>query len=111
MKHFPDCLSRLRPKQMLLSTLLVITLLFASALPAMAAKSMPSKGIEQLDEITQRSESIADTPAMSINPIDKPPEGGINEVQGTADSDKMIRSKNTELPVVKQAKKALKKMR
>ena len=44
-----------------------------------------------------------------MNPIEKPAEGGLNEVQGTADRDKMYRSKDTKLPVVKQVEEALKK--
>ncbi len=108
MRHFSAFLSRLLPMQMLLSTLLFITLFFTSALPAMATSNAPDKGAVQLDEITQRSEEVADSTAMSINPLDKPAEGGLNEVQGNADRDKMIRSNDTELPVVKQVKKALK---
>jgi hypothetical protein len=109
MKQFSTFLSHLLPMRMLLSALLFITLFFASALPSMAARSAPDEGMVQLDEITQRSEAAADTPAMSLNPIDEPTEGGPNEVQGTADRDKMIRSKDTKLPVVKQAEKTLKK--
>ena len=109
MRHFSTFLSHLLSMRALLSVLLFITLFFTSALPAMAARSAPNEGTVQLDEITQKSEDTAVTPAMSINPLDKPPEGGINEVQGEADRDKMINSKNTKLPVVKQVEKVLKK--
>jgi Tfp pilus assembly protein FimT len=93
---------------MLLSALLLITIFFTIALPAMASQSALDKGTVQLDEITQKTEAAAKTPAMSLNPIDKTAEAGPNEIQGKADRNKMIRSKDTELPVIKQAKKTLK---
>lgn len=71
---FSAFLFRLFSMRMLLSVLLFITLFFTSALPAMAARSAPSEGTVQLDEITQRSEDTAATPAKSINPLDKPAE-------------------------------------
>lgn len=109
MRHFFTFLSRLLPLRMLLSALLLVTLFFTTALPAMASKSALDKGIVQLDEITQKTEAAAKTSPMSLNPIDKAAEPGPNEIQGQGDRDKMISSKNTELPVVKDAKKALKK--
>jgi len=109
MRQFLAFLSRLFPLQMLLSALLLVTLFFASALPALAAKSAPDEGTVQLDEITQKTEDAAKTPAMSLNPIDESAEGGPNEIQGKADRDKMIQSKDTELPVIKEAKKVLQK--
>lgn len=107
MRHFSAFLSRLLPMQMLLSTLLVITLFFTSALPAMAAQNTSDKGEAQLDKITQRTEDAAVTPAMLLNPIDKDTKEGPNEIQGTADRDKMISSDDTELPVIKQVREAL----
>ena len=109
MKHFLAFLSHLLPIRMLLSTLLLITLFFTSALPAMAARITPNEGTVQLDEITQASKDTAATPSALINPLDQSAEGGINEVQGNADRDKMLHSEDTELPVVSQIKKALKK--
>lgn len=109
MRHFLAFLSRLVPIQILLSTLLLITLFFGTVLPAIASQSALDKGTVQLDEITQKTEAAAKTPAMSLNPIDETAEAGPNEIQGKADRKKMIRSKDTELPVVKEVKKALKK--
>lgn len=109
MKHISDFFSHLRPVRVLFSMLLFVVIAFTTALPAFAAKSMPNEGTVQLDEITQKSEATADTPAMEINPLDKPPEGGLNEVQGTADRDKMYSSRDTKPPVIKQIEKAMKK--
>lgn len=107
MKYFLAFLSRLFPIQMLLSALLFITLFFSSVLPAMAAKSAPDSGVVQLDKITEKTEAAAKTPAMSLNPIDQPTPEGPNEIQGKADRNKMVRSDETELPVIKQVKEAL----
>ena len=94
MKRILDLLSRLNPLRILLSFSLLAMLILSSASPALAARS---------------NEETADTPAELMNPIEKPAEGGLNEVQGTADRDKMYRSKDTKLPVVKQVEEALKK--
>lgn len=109
MKFLSDLISSLRPVRVLLSTLLFVAIALTTAFPAFAAKSMPNEGTVQLDEITQKSEATADTPAMEMNPPEKPPEGGPNEVQGTADRDKMFSDRETKLPVVKQIEKAMKK--
>ena len=102
-------LSRLLSLQVLLSVLLCLTLFFTSTLPAMAAKSAPDKGVVQLDEITEKTEEATKLPPESINSIDKPAAGGPNEIQEQADRDKMKRSTDTELPVIKEIKKALDK--
>jgi hypothetical protein len=109
MKYLSDLVSYLRPVRLLFATILFVAIILTTAFPAVAAKSMPNEGTVQLDEITRKSEATADTPAMEMNPIEKPPEGGLNEVQGTADRDKMFSSRETKLPVVKQMEKAMKK--
>lgn len=109
MKNLSEFFVPLRPVRMLVAVLLVVALTLTIALPAFAAKSKPNEGTVQLDEITRRSEATADTPAMEMNPPDKSPEGGLNEVQGTADRDKMFSDRETKLPVMKQIQKTLQK--
>ncbi|WP_035984338.1 hypothetical protein [Leptolyngbya sp. KIOST-1] len=113
MKYISDWFSHLRPARILASALIFVAIALTLAFPAFAAQSLSGEGSNngtvQLDEITQKSEATADTPAMEMNPLDKPAEGGINEVQGTADRDKMFSDRETKLPVVKQIEKALKK--
>lgn len=109
MKRISNFFPRLHPLRILLSISLLVMLSFSSASPALAARNNSDQGTVQLDQITQKSEETADTPAQLMNPIEKPAEGGLNEVQGTADRDKMYRSKDTKLPVVKQVEEALKK--
>jgi hypothetical protein len=109
MKYLSTLLSHLRPMQMLLSILLLATLFFSSGFPALAGKSSPTKGTVQLDKIEQKTQKAVDSPPMSLQTIQERSEGGLNEVQGHADRNKMIRSNDTELPMVKQAEKALQK--
>ena len=111
MKNFSMLFSHLRPVRVLLSVVLSIILIFSSSVPALAAKSSsPTKGTVQLDKIEQKTQEAIDSPTTSLKEIEKKGEGGINEIQGRADHGKMIRSKGTELPIVKQTEKALNKM-
>lgn len=109
MNYLSDLVSHLRPMRVLFSALLLVAIAFTTAFPAFAAKSNPNEGVVQLDEITEKSKDTANTPAMEMNPINKPDEGGLNEVQGTGDREKMYSSDDTQLPVIKQIEKAMKK--
>ena len=111
MKYLARLFSHLRPVRVLLSIFFSIILIFSSSVPALAAKtSSLSKGTVQLDKIEQKTQEAIDSPTTSLKEIEKKGDGGINEIQGRADSNKMIRSKGTELPVVKQTEKSLNKM-
>jgi len=111
MKYLARLFSQLRPVRVLLSIVFSILLIFSSSFPALAAKSSPlTKGTVQLDKIEQKTQEAIDSPTTSLKEIEKKGDGGINEIQGTADREKMIRSKGTELPIVKQTEKALDKM-
>ena len=111
MKYLARLFSHLRPLRVLLSIFFSVILIFSSSFPALAAKtSSLTKGTVQLDKIEQKTQEAIDSPTTSLKEIEKKGEGGINEIQGRADRDKMIRSKGTELPIVKQTEKALDKM-
>jgi len=111
MKYLSIMFSHLRPIHVLFSIVLSIILIFSNSGLALAAKSSSlTKGTVQLDKIEQKTQEAIDSPTTSLKEIEKKGEGGINEIQGTADRDKMIRSKGTELPIVKQTEKALDKM-
>ncbi|MBW4551408.1 MAG: hypothetical protein KME35_09905 [Aphanocapsa sp. GSE-SYN-MK-11-07L] len=94
----------LRPVRFLLAALVSI-LLFST--PAYAAKSNPTKGTVQLDEITAESEKTAESPPMSLEEVTKRSNEGLNEVQGAADKSKMKRSDSSRPAVVGEVKKAL----
>jgi hypothetical protein len=133
MKYISALLSYVRPRQLLLSMVLSTVLFFASGCTAKAvenssakgmvqlddaprgfppaAKSATTKGTVQLDKIEQKAEEALDSPANSLKTIEERSQGALNEVQGgAADRNKMSRSNDPKLPVVKQAEKALNKM-
>jgi predicted phage tail protein len=81
---------------------------FANIAPAIAADN--SQGMEQLPNIQTKADN-----AVKSSPYDSNPEytshdqsnQGLNEIQGTADFDKMKRTSNEDLPpIVNQAEKA-----
>ena len=112
MKYLSALLSNIRPVRVLMSIVLSAVLVFASSLPALAGKSEPTKGVEQLTEIDKKSKEALDNPAMSLDSIEKRSQGALNEVQpDAADRDKMYRSNDTKLPVVKQAEQAIDKLK
>lgn len=111
MKYISALFAHFRPVAMLLSTLLVTVLFFSSGFSALAAKSMPTKGTVQLNKIEAKTQEAIDSPAMTAGEIAERAKGGLNEIQGSADKNKMYRSNDEELPVIKQAEKAIQKMK
>jgi hypothetical protein len=111
MKNLTKFFSHLRPVRVLLSIFFSVILIFSSSFPALAAKSSSlTKGTVKLDKIEQKTQEAIDSPTTSLKEIEKKGKGGINEIQGSADREKMISSKSTELPIVKQTEKALDKI-
>jgi ABC-type uncharacterized transport system auxiliary subunit len=130
MKYISALLSHLRPARILLSALLSAVLIFGSGCSNSAPtkeitqienikrgfppseKSPVTKGTVQLNEIEKKAEKAIDSPANSLETIVERSKGSLNEVQsGAADSNKMITSNDTKLPVVKQAEKAIENMK
>jgi ABC-type uncharacterized transport system auxiliary subunit len=125
MKYISALQSYLSPVKVLLSVLLSAVLLFSSGcsdsvaakdsnsmMSSTPGKSSLSKGTVQLNEIEKKAEKAIDSPANSIETIVERSKGSLNEVQsGAADSKKMITSRDTKLPVVEQAEKAIKNMK
>lgn len=103
--------SHLRPMRMVLSALLAAVLFLTSGFPALAAKSALTKGTVQLDKIEQKTQEAIDKPAQSLKTITERAQEGLNEVQGNADYGKMKNSNDSTLPVVKQAEKAMQKIK
>ncbi len=134
MKYISALLSYLRPVQLIMPILLSTVLFFASGCTTEAAKTAPvkgmvklentnnrlqsgvkssaTKGTVQLDEIEKKAEEAIDSPANSLKTIEERSKGALNEVQGdAADHDKMNRSNDRKLPIVKQTEKALNKIK
>lgn len=69
--------------------------LVSNLLPAQAAGSSTTSGEANLKGIQERTENIKRPTAPSMNEvIEKTKGGGLNEVQGTADREKMISPEN-----------------
>jgi septal ring factor EnvC (AmiA/AmiB activator) len=120
MNYLSALLSRLNPAKILLPVLLSAILLFSSGCSdnaktkdtASSVKSSLAKGTVQLNEIEKKAEKAIDSPANSLETIVERSKGSLNEVQsGAADSNKMITSSDTKLPVVKQVEKAINNMK
>jgi hypothetical protein len=87
-------------------------ILFLTALapnPAFAATSSPKEGTVQLDEITAASEDVAKAP-ISSKEVQNRSEAGLNEVQGAADADKMIKASKPDQSGSAMAKEFTKKI-
>ncbi len=89
---------------------------FGNVVPAIAAQSDPNKIIDNLTmpNIQKKAEGVANGSPYDTNPeytSGDTSNQGLNEIQGTADFDKMKRSPNEKTPpIVKQAEKALSKV-
>ncbi len=112
MKYISTVLANLRPVRTLLAVLLAAVLVFTSGFSALAATSSVNKGVEQLDQIDEKSKEALENPATTPQEIAERSKGALNEIQGdAADRNKMYRSKDTTPPLVKQVEKAIDKLK
>lgn len=112
MKYLSALVAQLRPLRMLVSLLLAAVLVFTSGLSALAAQSDPHKGVDQLPQIEEKSKEALESPPMSLKDVEERSQGALNEVQpDAADRDKMYRSNDDTPPVVKQAQRAIDKLK
>jgi len=81
--------------------------------PSMAASSSVTKGTEQLPKVDAAAEQVAEKSApMGLKEVEARSEGGLNEVQGSADASKMHKA-DTSKPgpaLAKKIDKALDKL-
>jgi hypothetical protein len=116
MKFIAKIVAAIRPIRFLFAALVCTTLFWTSVAPAQAAnlfnnsKSKPTDGVEQLQKIDDKAQQEIDNPAMSLEEIEKRAQGGLNEVQGAADKDKMHTSNSSEPAIGKKIEKALDKV-
>jgi hypothetical protein len=84
---------------------------FANVVPAIAAQSNPNKGLQQLPNIQLKTDEAAKSGPYPTSELKSNAKQGLNEIQGTADFNKMKRVGNEDtLPAVRQAEKALDKV-
>jgi hypothetical protein len=97
-------------------TVLIISaalVVFSLATPALAGSSSLTKGTEQLPNIGAAAERVAErsTP-MGLDEIEARSKGGLNEIQGAADANKMHKA-DTSKPgpaIAKNIEKAIDKI-
>ena len=81
--------------------------------PTMAGSSSVTKGVEQLPKIDDAAAQVAERSSpMGIDEIEARNEGGLNEIQGAADANKMHKA-DTSKPgpaIAKKIEKAFDKM-
>ncbi|WP_310424640.1 hypothetical protein [Chamaesiphon sp. VAR_48_metabat_135_sub] len=97
-------------------TVLVISvalLLGLAVTPTMAGSSSVTKGVEQLPQIDAEAGKVAEKSApMGLEEVEARNEGGLNEIQGSADANKMHKA-DTSKPgpaIAKKIDKALEKV-
>jgi hypothetical protein len=117
MKYISTLLSNIRPVRMFLSILLTAVMVFASGCTGASAKNAPTAktvqienikrgyppvaksdstdGTVQLDKIEQNTEKSLNAPAKSLKTVEQRSKGALNEVQGTADRNKMSNPSNS----------------
>jgi hypothetical protein len=116
MKYISTLLSNIRPVQMFVSILLVAVMFFAGGCNGESAKEASAKAVQienikrgyppvaksdstdgtvQLDKIEQNTEKALDRPATSLKTVEERSKGALNEVQGTADRNKMSNPSNS----------------
>lgn len=89
--------------------------LVSNVLPAYAmgsSKSKPSDGTVQLNKIEERAQDVAKSDPLTLEETEARSQGGLNEVQGAADKNKMSRPSNSQdaTTVRDQVKGALEKV-
>ncbi|MEL6578345.1 MAG: hypothetical protein AAFQ14_01225 [Cyanobacteria bacterium J06621_12] len=84
-------------------TVIVCGLLFISvANPAQAATSKTTDGEVTLNKIQDKTDDVASSNPRGIDEITKEAQKGLNAVQGSADSGKMISSSEADATTVKE---------
>jgi hypothetical protein len=95
---------------LIIAAALIISLAVA---PTMAGSSKVTKGTEQLPKIDDAAAQVAERSSpMGLGEIEARSQGGLNEVQGAADADKMHKA-DTSKPgpaIAKKIEKALDKI-
>ena len=105
--------SAIRPVRLIFNALICTILFLATVTPAQAgmmSKSKPTDGTTQLNKIDDKAQKTIDNPAMDLEEIEKRSQNGLNEVQGSADKNKMYKSDSSEPAIGNKIEKALDKV-
>lgn len=87
----------------LVLTAFICGLLFISSVyPAQAATSKTTDGEVSLNEIQAKTDDVASSNPRGVEKTTKEAQGGLNAVQGDADKDKMISTKDADATTVEE---------
>lgn len=97
MKALFNISALVRPLRLLLAVCVCALLVFSSVTPAYSAtSSSPTKGETKLLDIEKKSQdAVLDNP-WSLKDTQEEANKGLNEIQGSADADKMKRPENSQ---------------
>ncbi len=100
MKIIDSVLSLVRPVRFLVVAFTCALLLLTNAFPAFAIESYqshPTEATDQLNQIQRKTDELAKSPPPGIKEYqENTSEGGLNEIQGKADINKMSRPENSQ---------------
>ncbi|BAU63155.1 unknown protein [Stanieria sp. NIES-3757] len=89
----------------LLTAMICCLLFVANAFPAQAVTSSPTEGEANLTKIQNKTDEIARSKPLNLEETIEANQGGLNEVQGSADEQKMVEpGKTNATSVIEQAK-------
>lgn len=95
----------------LITAFVCALLLFSYTFPAFAAQSSVNKGEEQLTGIEKKAQETTMEKPLSLQETERETNPGENEIQGTADADKMYRPETSKSSGIEQkVERALEKM-
>jgi len=100
MKIIDSVLAMVRPVRFLVVAFTCALLLLTNAFPALAigtTKSDPTEATQQLNQIQRKADELSTQEPPGLDVYQKNTSGGgLNEIQGTADIDKMNRPENSQ---------------
>ena len=102
-----------RMARLLVIAIVCAMLVFSNAFPAFAAGSDPSKGEDRLTGIEKKAQETVQEKPLSLEETERETNPGLDEVQGTADYDKMYRPETSKASggIQEKFKGALEKVR
>ncbi|MEE3718030.1 hypothetical protein V2H45_14915 [Tumidithrix elongata RA019] len=107
MKSIQISLSRIYAVRFLVAILFCAILVFSNAIPVLADSHVNPNA--QSTGILSKAKEELKSPPTSLEEVEGKADGGLNEVQGTMDKDKMFRSDSSGPAVVEQIENALDK--
>jgi hypothetical protein len=111
MKFMKDFISKIHAVRffivILFSAILAISI--SNVAIAKTVKNDPTEGTVQLNRIQQKAEDVANSAPATLEEVEERSKGGLNEVQGSSDQNKMKLSNDSQPAVADQIQTAIEK--